>query len=393
LHVHGTTAAEHQFQIHDGVTTALDLEMGAESIEDFIRSRTDKSLVNFGASAGQGKLRISTMAKFRSTSGSAEDFNFFNQALQSAELDEMKKRIRKEVEHGALGIGVPIGYHPGATRREVFEVYKLAKELSVPIFSHIRSEKGLSVQQAIADAVTTGSSLHIVHINSSSAEEVELALEMIDGAQKKGFDITTELYPYTAGSTDIASAIFDVGWQQRMNISYADLVWVATGERLTAETFEKYRRQGGIVIIHSMKPEWISLAIRSPLTMIASDGMPYSRLAHPRTAGTFSRVLGKYVREEKALSLVEALTKMTIMPARRLEKMAPMMKMKGRIQVGCDADITVFDPAKIIDRATFDTGPRFSEGIHYVVVNGVVVLNEGKLVPGVFPGKAVVSGR
>jgi dihydroorotase len=299
--------------------------------------------------------------------------------------------VRKQIENGALGIGVPIGYFPSASRRETYEIYKLAHELKVPIFTHIRMGKALAVQQVLADAMTTGASLHIVHINSSSGEEIDLTLEMIQNARQKGFDITTEVYPYTAGSTDLASAIFQPGWQENLGITYRDLQWVETGERLTEETFNQYRKTGGIVIVHQMQPPWIKTAIQSPFTLIASDGMKYSRLAHPRTAGTFSRVLGKYVREEQVLTLMEALTKMTLMPAKRLESIAPDMKKRGRIQEGCYADITVFDPAIIIDKATFDEGLKFSEGISFVIVNGMVVLENGNLVDKVFPGRAILS--
>jgi dihydroorotase len=243
----------------------------------------------------------------------------------------------------------------------------------------------------LADAMTTGASLHIVHINSSSGEEIDLTLEMIQNARQKGFDITTEVYPYTAGSTDLASAIFQPGWQENLGITYRDLQWVETGERLTEETFNQYRKTGGIVIVHQMQPPWIKTAIQSPFTLIASDGMKYSRLAHPRTAGTFSRVLGKYVRDEQVLTLMEALTKMTLMPAKRLESIAPDMLKRGRIQEGCYADITVFDPAIIIDKATFDEGLKFSEGISFVIVNGMVVLENGNLVDKVFPGRAILS--
>src|SRR4029077_18639437 len=104
--------------------------------------------------------------------------------------------------------------------------------------------------------------------------------------------------------------------------------------------FDHYRKSAGIVIIHSMKPEWIQFGVASPNTIIASDAMPYAPLAHPRTAGTYARVLGKYVREEKALDLPTAIEKMTLLPAKRLEGIAPMMRLKGRIQIGADADIT-----------------------------------------------------
>jgi dihydroorotase len=172
-------------------------------------------------------------------------------------------------------------------------------------------------------------------------------------------------------------------------MSYNDLQWEPTGERLTKETFETYRKAGGTVIMHMMKPEWIKSGIAAPGVIIASDGMPYAPLAHPRTAGTFSRVLAKYVREEKLIDLVTAIEKMTLLPAKRLEVVAPMMRYKGRIQIGVDADITIFNPDTVKDNATFDKGLAFSGGIEYVIVNGVVALKNGKIVPSVFPGQPV----
>jgi dihydroorotase len=219
--------------------------------------------------------------------------------------------------------------------------------------------------------------------------QIQLAIDMVQSAKKKGIDVTTELYPYTAGSTLLPSAIFSDGWQQKLGISYEDIQWVATGERLTEKTFNSYKKVGGIVIMHMMKPEWIEKGITTPGFIIASDGMPYSPKAHPRTAGTFSRVLGKYVREEKVLGLSDAIKKMTLLPAQRLENIAPVMRYKGRIQVGADADITIFDAESIIDKATFENGLAFSEGIRYVVVNGVMVIENGTTVHNKFPGQPV----
>lgn len=200
--------------------------------------------------------------------------------------------------------------------------------------------------------------------------------------------MTTECYPYTAGSTYLESAVFDPGWQEKQEITFHDVQWAETGERLTAETFEKYRKQGGVVVIHSIPEEAARTAIANPVVMIASDGMPITGpKVHPRGQGTFSRVLGHYVREEKTLDLMTALRKMTLMPAQRLEKRAPIFKDKGRIRVGADADITVFDPNRVIDKATYEEPLQYSEGIQFVLVNGVAVVNDGRLVDGVFPGR------
>jgi N-acyl-D-aspartate/D-glutamate deacylase len=124
--------------------------------------------------------------------------------------------------------------------------------------------------------------------------------------------------------------------------------------------------------------------------MVASDGIPFLYVAaHPRGAGTFSRVLGHYVRERGALTLMDALAKMTILPARRLEGAAPAMRQKGRVQVGLDADLTLFDPETIIDRSTYAAPDAPSEGVRAVLVGGTVVVRDGQVVGGVYPGVAI----
>ncbi|HEY6373813.1 MAG TPA: amidohydrolase family protein, partial [Candidatus Sulfotelmatobacter sp.] len=231
--------------------------------------------------------------------------------------------------------------------------------------------------------------LHVVHITSMGLKFTPQLISMVEGAQRHGIDVTTECYPYTAGSTALQSVIFDPGWQESMGITYKDVQWADTGERLTAETFEKYRKQGGIVVIHSIPEEAARTAVANPIVMIASDGMRITgSKVHPRGQGTFSRVLGHYVREEKALDLMTALRKMTLMPAQRLEKRAPVFKNKGRIRIGADADITIFDPERIIDKATYKEPLEYSQGIQFVFVNGVAVVKDGQLVGGVYPGRA-----
>ena len=128
----------------------------------------------------------------------------------------------------------------------------------------------------------------------------------------------------------------------------------------------------------------MQLAMGNPLVMIASDGILNEGKGHPRAAGTYARVLGRYVREQHALSLMDAIRKMTVMPADRLG-----MPNHGRIAQGADADLTVFDPARVIDRATFENPAQYSEGIPYVIVNGTVVVDRGELVNDVYPGKGI----
>jgi len=277
-------------------------------------------------------------------------------------------------------------------REEIFGLFEFAGEIQAPIFVHVRDPGIPGIQEVIANAAVTGAPLHIVHVNSMALGDIALAIDLVEAAQARGHDITTELYPYTAGSTSLESALFDEGWQQRLgNIGYADIQWQDTGERLTADSFERYREEGGVVIIHMMREEWIDAGIARESVMITSDGMPYAPGAHPRSAGTFSRVLGRYVRERGALNLMSALQKMTLMPADRLADIAPTMRLKGRLQVGADADITIFDAGRIIDTATFEADLSFSRGVEYVLVNGTLVVDAGQSVANVFPGRAIVG--
>jgi N-acyl-D-aspartate/D-glutamate deacylase len=405
LHVHGRSNQEQEYQVHDGVTTALELEWGIEFLEEWYATRKSKALINYGASVCWPFERFKALDKYeeglgdlleQTRAGESYIWNLFevirpsyDDTLSSESTDRMLTHIKKSLEEGGIGIGVPIGYLPQTDPDEMFRVFKLAGELDALVYSHVRQPNIGAIQEVIANATITGAPLHIVHINSMALGKIELALNMVENAQNRGFDITAELYPYTAGSTGIETAVFNEGWQGKLGIDYGDLQWVATGERLTEESFNAYRKSGGMLILHMMKPEWIQLGIANPNTIVASDGMPYAPLAHPRTAGTFSRLLGKYVREEKVVDLTTALEKITLLPAKRLEDIAPMMRSKGRIQLGADADITIFDPEKIIDKSTFEAGLEFSEGVQFVLVNGAFVIKDGNIVPNNYPGQPV----
>ena len=405
MHAHGRTNKEQEFQLHDGLTTALELEWGIEFLGQWYETRKSKALINFGASVCWPFERFRAIGDYKKEedelyktiingqSGFETLLNNIkpssNLPLTQIQIDKTLENIKQSLAEGGIGIGTPLAYVPGSKQDEVFQIFKLAASKQALVYTHVREGGIMAVEEVIADAMLTGAPLHIVHMNSSTLGQITLGIEMVQTAQQKGFSITTELYPYPAGSTALQSAVFDEGWQQRLGISYGDLQWVETGERLKKETFDSYRKSGGIVIIYSMKPEWIKAGIASTGTIIASDGMPYAPKAHPRTAGTFSRLLGKYVREEKVVGLPEAIEKITLLPAKRLEVMAPMMRYKGRIQIGADADITIFNPNTVIDKATFDKGLAFSEGIEYVIVNGVIVLRNGKTVENIFPGQPV----
>jgi dihydroorotase len=389
LHAHGQSAESNEYQAHDGVTTALELEGGVASVAKFVELRRGRALVNFGASASHGGLRARAMQE--PAAGVELDLTTRSRYRPLTQFNELARQLEGGLREGALGIGMAHQYYPGASREEIFRVFQMAVGWNVPIFVHVRSMTVDAMQEVIANAAATGASLHIVHVNSMSLGEISLVLDLIAAARGRGLDITTEAYPYTAASTFLQSAIFDSGWQDRLGISYGDLQWQDTGERLTQETFERYRAKGGVVIMHMMKPEWIEKAMATPFVMVASDGMPFAPGAHPRSAGTFSRVLGFYARERKALTLMDALRKMTLMPAERLEKIAPQMRHKGRLREGADADVVVFDPETVKDMATFEQGLKFSQGIEQVIVNGVAVVRDGKTVTGVFPGQAVVG--
>src|ERR1700736_927558 len=394
LHEHGQEPRNYEFQARDGVTTSLELEAGTDGVDRWYAAREGKSLINFGVSIGHIPVRMKILGDPQS--GMLPTGDAAHRAATPEELARIIAMMEKGFRQGALAEGMGVNYTPGATHWEILEMFRIAAKYSASVHVHLRygglkePNTGLAaLEEVLAAAAATGAPLHVVHVTSMGLKYTPQLIAMVKGAQQHGLDVTTECYPYTAGSTALQSAIFDPGWQENMGISYKDVQWTATGERLTAETFDKYRKQGGIVVIHSIPEEAARTAVSDPIVMIASDGMPITGAkVHPRGQATFSRVLGHYVREEKALDLMTALRKMTLMPAQRLEKRAPAFKDKGRIRVGADADITIFDPARVIDKATFDEPLQPSEGIPFVLVNGVLVVKDGQLVPGVHPGRA-----
>ena len=384
LHRHAHGDNSYRFQVLDGVTSALELEVGTADVDGWYRARAPGRLVNYGVAVGHIPVRMVVMG----------DSGVFlpsgpggNKAASIPELMEILRRIEAGLEQGAVAVGMGLAYTPGASAMEALQTFRVAGRHAAAVHIHLRG--GMSnLIEAVGDATIAGAPLHVVHVNSTGGRNTPFFLEAIEEARKNGLDITTEAYPYTAGASRIESALYD-DWESWPDERFQTMQWAATGERLTRETFRKYRAQGGAVISHSNTEEMVAVAVRSPLTMIASDGGRNEQdvPTHPRAAGTYSRILGRYVREQKLLGLLDALRKMTIMPAKRLEARLPEMRDRGRIREGAFADIVVFDAATVIDRATYENAALASEGVRHVLVNGTSVVRDGKIVDGVTPGR------
>ena len=406
LHQHGQERESQRVKALDGVTTALELEIGVPDVGRFLKAKEGHSLIHYGSAASHPAARALVFGaplpaepalthpgipEILPKSGPATD-----QTATPEQLAQIQDRLRSELDAGALAVGMGLSYTPGASYLEVIEIFRLAAERSVPVYTHARSagesHPGIgALSEVIGAAAVTGASLHIVHLNSTCLRDSPECLAMVAGARARGLDVTTEAYPYIAGMTSINSALFNPGWQKNGNITYNNLVLPETGEHLTKERFDELHNSSATrsVLIFANTEEVLDKVIPHPLVMIASDGAD----GHPRNAGTYSRVLAQYVRQKGSLTLMDALRKMTLMPAQMLERSTPAARQKGRLQEGADADIVVFDAAAISDRSTFQKPMEPSVGVRYLVVGGSVVVDDGKIAADVFPGRALVGPR
>ena len=406
LHQHGQDNDSGRVKAFDGVTTALELEIGAPDVASFLQQKNGHSLINYGTAASHVAARAfvfgaplppevidshAGIPEILPKSGPAT-----NQPATPQQIEAIRQRLNTELDAGALAIGMGIQYTPGATRLEVIDMFRLAAKRGVPVFTHVRSfgssEPGSdieSISEVIGASAISGASLHIVHINSTCLRDSLECLSLVAGARARGLDVTTEAYPYIAGMTTINSALFNPGWREKLGIDYSALQLPDTGERLTKERFEALHNssQPQSVLMFANTQEVVDKVIPNPLVMIASDGAP----GHPRNAGTYSRVLAQYVREKGSITLMDAIRKMSLMPAQRLEKSTPAARAKGRLQEGADADIIVFDQQTVTDRATYQSPMEPSSGMQFVIVGGTVLIDQGKLVPNTFPGKALLG--
>jgi N-acyl-D-aspartate/D-glutamate deacylase len=397
LHQHGQDLKSQRVKALDGVTTALELEIGAPDVAQFLKAKEGHSLIHYGTSASHVAARAAVFGAPLASgtilpkSGPATD-----QPATPEQIEAIQERLRAELDAGGLAVGMGIQYTPGATRLEVIDMFRLAAERRLPVYTHMRSagriEPGSSIEsvsEVIGAAAITGAALHIVHINSTCLRDSLECLSMVEGARARGLDVTTEAYPYIAGMTAVNSALFNPGWREKLGIDYGDLVLPDTGEHLTKERFDELHNSSTTqwVLVFGNTQEIVDKVIPHPLVMIASDGAE----GHPRNAGTYSRVLAQYVREKGTVTLMDALRKMSFMPAEMLERSTPAARQKGRLEEGADADIVVFDASTITDRATFEKPMEASEGVRYLVVGGTLLVDEGKIVPDVFPGRAILG--
>jgi hypothetical protein len=316
------------------------------------------------------------------------------------------------------------GYAPGYGQKEYYALAKMAVEHDVATYTHVRYASNMepkssyeAVKELISNAALTGAHMHLCHINSTSLKDIEAIIPLVDDALAQDINITVGAYPWGAASTVIGAAMFSgEGWRERMG-STANSFQLGT-ERMTEDQLNDYQKNkpGTFIVWHFLdesNPEDLALLDKSvmhPNILIESDEMfwmyfddeghvenyegdawplPEGTFSHPRSNGTFAKILRSYVRERKVMTLNEAIRKMALMPAQTIEDFVPQMKKKGRLQVGMDADITVFDPETVADVGTYEKPNQPAVGVNYVLVNGVAVVNKGKLVTEAAPGQPI----
>ena len=376
-------------KIADGVTTNLLMHGGTRNARSWYENYgANPPFVNYGASNFITQIRA--------------DLGYGGGSVMTNpdHIARLCERVAENLLNGALGISMSPEYTPGVQGEEMLALSRLAYEYDVATYYHLRystpfgeNNSLVGIQEVISLARETGAGVHILHISSTGATFVaDEAYAIVAAARAEGLDITADIYPYDSWATYLGSARFSGNWQERFGLTYSDLQLPNTPQTLTAETFQLYRGENRLAIANGSIPEAeVRLALIQPYVFIASDTIIFESLDnHPRGSGTFSRVIGKYARDENVITLMEAIAKLTIMPAMRLDSASDDIKRKGRLEIGADADIVLFDYNTIRDTATNEKVASYSEGIYYVFVNGQLGLDPGG-VRDVRAGRPVMS--
>ncbi len=425
MHSHCRDYASRALQVCDGVTTALELEGGEIDVADaYLKAAAEGSPNHFGFSASWAVVRMAVCGlDVRATADPFMEYigdPGWHRALSRDQTPQLLEGLRRELADGALGIGVLLGYCQEASADEYLSVAGLAAELGTATFTHVRElarpDSGIfGAAEAVTAALATGAHMHICHVNSTSTRNIDHVNEAGrartgpgSGCHDRGVPVRGRVHRNRGGVPRPDALTYQ-------GLEPGDIRYLPTGERVSSvERLNQLRATdpGGIAVIDFLResdPDDLGYLMRAFLTAgtaVASDAMPLvpasgdmaepipwpvppDVLTHPRTAGTFSRVLRWYVRELGLLDLPEAIRRCTLVPADILRDIAPDMARKGRIQVGADADLVVFDPETITDRATYDEPTLTSAGIHHVFVSGVPVVRDGTLLVDARPGRPV----
>jgi len=426
LHSHVSDLGGLRLQALDGVTTALELEAGVTPVAVAYRRAAEQGRpINYGFAASWAQARMEAVSG-RPADASLGGFmaRISDPAWQGpaepAQVSALLARLAADLAEGALGIGVLLGYAPAASPAEYQRVAGLAAEAGVPTFTHARDLIEMApatladgAEEIVRAAGETGAHMHYCHVNSTSQRHVDRVLGVVARAQAAGSRVTTEAYPYGSGMTGIGAAFLAPERLGERSLAPSSLTYVPTGERVASAARLRELRAadpGGLVIIDLLReddPADRALLMRSltfPGAVVASDAMPLTwtarpvdplvwplpptAITHPRTAGTFSRAL-RLLTREGPLGLAQALAKCSLEPARLLQDRVPALSQKGRVRIGADADLVVFDHAAITDRASYRHSTLPSAGITHVLVNGTFVVRDGAIAADARPGRPV----